>query len=309
MVDGSAGRDRRPAGIITLILALVAVAVLPLIDGRRVGGTPVALTFPPPPQPGDCAVPPFPEIVGNGGQPVEIPITDLHFGSCAGLIVGEIVSSRGGRASSKAQPVRTELCLGSAPGFAGLKVSTQSATLPGVPTGDPVEWMPTVGANTYRVVPGDVERAAGHDWVACLSTPTGNRPYLGTLRAAYTTGRLPVQFGLCWAGIDLDAMPALVSCTEPHAAELLATGWIPDRSVVPLPDIEASCMDLAGRMMRTDDPTRRGALTVVLDQVTFDGAFRPTDPLAVNCFAAASGGAQLTGTVIGLADGPVPLAG
>lgn len=308
MVGGSAGQNRRLAGVITLILALVVIAVLPFIGGRRVAGAPTALSFPPPPQPGSCALPPFPVNTWNGGPPIEIPITEWHFGQCAGPIVGEVVALLDGDAPSTT-PVTNRPCFGAAAGFAGLNVSAETISLPGGPAADPVEWTPTVGTNTYLVVPGDVERAAGHDWTACLSTPTGNQPYRGTLRAAYASGTLPDQFGLCWAGIDMDLMPALLRCDEPHAAELLATGWIPDRSVVPPSEIEASCMDLAGRVMRTDDPTRGGAITIVLDQVTFDGAYSPADPLSVNCLATASRAGELTRTVIGLADGPVPLSG
>jgi hypothetical protein len=112
---------------------------------------------------------------------------------------------------------------------------------------------------------------------------------------------------LCWAGADLDLIPGLLPCDEPHAAELLATGWIGDRSRMSRPDVETSCRQIAGQIMRTPDPTRGGAIAVVLDPVRLDGASTPTDPLTVGCLATATGTAQLIGTVIGLGDQPAPL--
>ena len=65
-------------------------------------------------------------------------------------------------------------------------------------------------------------------------------------------------------------------------------------------------MDLAASIMHTVDPTRQGALSVVVDPFQLDGASRPDAPLSVNCFVTSAGLQQLTGTVIGLGAGPIP---
>jgi hypothetical protein len=158
------------------------------------------------------------------------------------------------------------------------------------------------------IVPGQPERHAGHTWVACLAATTNRATYVGSLRNAYITGKLPDQFGLCWAETDLDLTPDLLPCTGPHRAELLATGWIADRSLMSRADVDAACFETAADLMRTADPTRGGGITVVLDPVRLDGASTPTDPMTVHCMVTPSDArANLAGTVIGLGDRPAPL--
>jgi hypothetical protein len=107
--------------------------------------------------------------------------------------------------------------------------------------------------------------------------------------------------------VDLDKPTELLACDQPHPAELLATGWVSDRSVVTTPEITTSCEDIAGRIMRTGDPTRGRALTITLEPVTKDGATVPNAPLSVSCFVSSAGSAQLLGTLIGIGDQPLPL--
>jgi len=304
--------DRRLAGIVVLVVAIVAVAVLPTIEGRRVAGSAVATVFPPPPKIGDCVLPPFPSDAQSDGWPPEIRVTAVRFGSCAGTIVGEVVGLRDTETgeASNADRFRTRgPCFRETAAFAGLQQSGRSTTVPGAPADGPVAWLPTVGFIGYLVVPSTRERNAGRSWAACLAVAPNQPTYQGSLRNAFTTGVFPDQFGLCWAEADLDVMPALLPCAEPHPAELLATGWIRNRSVVSRAEIDASCRDIAGRIMRTDDPTRGGVLTVVTDPVRRDGASTPDSPMSVGCFVTPAGAAPLTGTVIGLGVRPVPMGG
>jgi len=303
--------DRRLAGIAVVVVALLAVVVVPSINGKRVAGSAVAKDFPTPPQVGDCLVDPFPTTIRRSGLPPEIPVTATRFGSCSGPILGQVVGEWPDRAAADAELAgrsqRWGACYRQVAGFAGLQVGGQQVLVPGAPQTDPVSWKPTIGFDAYYVVPGDEERAAGRDWVACLAVATGRQPYRGTLAAAYTTGTLPDKFGLCWAGDDLDVLPSPLACDQPHPAELLATGWIRNRSLVTRTEIEASCVTIAGLILRTTDPTRAGALSIVLDPVRADGASTPDAPMMVNCFAAPAGTQALNGTVIGLGDHPVPL--
>ena len=308
-----AGMDRRLAGIVVLVVAITAVAVLPAIDGRRVAGAAVAMAFPPPPKVGDCVLPPFPSEAQSADWPPEIPVTAIRFGSCEGAIVGEVVGLRDTDSSEAGNADRFRPrapCFRETAAFAGLERSGRSTTVPGAPSDGPVAWLPTVGFIGYLVVPSTQERNAGRSWAACLAVPTPDQPaYQGSLRDAFTIGMFPDQFGLCWAEADLDVIPELVGCAEPHPAELLATGWIRNRSVVSRAEIDASCLDIAGRIMRADDPTRGGALIIVTDPVRRDGASSPDSPMSVGCFVTTAGTAPLAGTVIGLGDRPVPLGG
>jgi len=304
--------DRRVAGIAVLVLALVAVVVVPSISGRRVVGTAVGLTFAAPPQVGECVAPlPAGAVEKAGGTP-EVPIDIVAFGSCAGAIGGEVVAVWPTELAAQADQNgsrRGGPCYQQAADFAGLKPFSRSIDVFGTPFDGTVYWKPTIGFNPINIVPGEIAAAGGQTWIACLAVPTRAASYQGTLRGAYLAGKLPDAFGLCWNRDDLDTAATLLHCDDPHAAELLATGWVQNRAKVSTPEMEASCRSVAGRIMRTADPTRQGAISIVADPVRRDGAQREDAPLAVNCFATAASPQQLSGTVISLGDRPLPLRG
>jgi hypothetical protein len=307
--------DRRLLGVVMLIVAVVAGMAIPSLTGRRITGSAVAVTFPVPPQVGQCLIPQGPpsSVVQSAAQSyvAEIPADSAHFGRCAGIIGGEIVAvwSSWEESGFGAAAPRRNPCYRSTAAFAGLETSGRSTDLPGAPEGGPVRWRPTIGFDPLQVVPGKLERGAGRDWVACLAVPTGHVGYVGTLRDAFTTGTMPTQFGSCWAGADLDQLPVTLRCDEPHPAELLAKGWVLDPVEVSTEVIEQSCSDLAGRIMRTADPTRGGDLKVVADRLNGDLSARPYASLTIACFVTSAGPQELSGTLIGLADRPVPLVG
>ena len=227
--------NRPLAGVVLLVLTVVAVTVVPMINGRRVAGSGTAVEFPAPPQVGDCVVPPFPADNVVDRLDPEVRVTAIKFGPCTGAKFGEVVALSDadtiGRESSRI-PSRG-VCSRQIAEYAGLTTSPGSVALPGESTSGPMAWMPTIGSESYLIVPSLREQSAGHNWVACLAAATNQHSYQGSLRAAYTTGALPDQFGLCWTGADLDLIPGLLACDQPHAAELLATGWIGDRSQMP----------------------------------------------------------------------------
>ena len=301
--------DRRLVGIVVLVVALVAVAVVPSVAGRRVAGSAVATVLAGPPEVGDCLSAPVPMTV-RSGVPPEIPYTPSRFGSCDGLIAGEIVAVWPDAASAQAATTSRLAgpCYQATAGYAGLQSSRRSTDVPGAQPAGTVRWKPTIGLDPYHVVPGAMEQRAGQSWVACLAVPNGRKSYVGTLRDAFTTGSLPAEFGLCWAGGDIDRLPGPVPCDEPHAAELLANGFIRDRSTAPTELIDAACPALASRLMRTGDPTRGGELQIIADRFG-DPASRSDAPLTIGCVVSATGGQLLSGTVIGLGDRPAPLVG
>lgn len=299
--------DRRWAGVVVLVLALVAVSVIPSVSGRRVAGTAVPMTFADPPQVGECLIPPYPSADEKPTRP-ELELDSVAFGACTGVVAGEIVAlwASADDPDFGTGPPWRDPCDRPTAEFAGLEQSGRSMDLPGAPSG-PVSWRPIIGYGSLEVVPGKLESSAGREWIACLAVPTGRVGYLGTLRDAFTTGTMPVEFGSCWAGADLDQIPDTVPCALPHQAELLATGYIRDRIQAPTEVIDGSCSDIAGRIMRTSDPTRGGELKVVADRLIGDASSRPDAPLSIACFVTSAGPQQLSGTLIGLADRPVPL--
>ena len=149
---------------------------------------------------------------------------------------------------------------------------------------------------------------AGRTWYACVAVPITHEEYRGSLAGAYAGGALPPQFGMCWDGTDLDHLPRVLPCAEPHTAELLATAWVFDRSQVAKDGLQSSCEAIAARMMRRADATADGQLAVVLDPISRDGASFGNEPQSVGCFVGAHPPNQVVGTLIGLGEGPVPFA-
>ncbi len=301
--------ERRLAGIVVLLLALSAIIVVPSLDGRRVAGSAVATSFPDPPAAGDCLLSPFALTAVSPVKSAEIAVTEVDLGTCGDSASGEVVAFWE-TAAAAAQAPSSRFggpCYRQAAGYAGLRSQDRSTDLPDAPTDGPVRWKPTIGFTAYLVVPGELEQRAGRSWAGCLVVPTGGPAYSGTLRDAFRRG-LPPQYALCFASSDLGVLPALLLCDQPHPAELLATGLIPDRSQVSLADIDDSCQQIAGRLIGTADPTRGDALEIVADRLTSQSDDRPDGPLTIACFATAAGSAQLLGSVIGLGERTVPVA-
>jgi hypothetical protein len=304
--------DRRVTGIVVLVLALIAIVVLPSISGRRVPGTAVALVFADPPAVGDCSRPLPSGSVDNSGSAPEVSAAAMTFGPCSGAIGGEVVGvwpTPAAALADQSGSSRGGVCYRQAADFAGLRAFGRTTDAFGDPFDGAVYWKPTIGFDPVNIVPDPVAAAGGQTWVACLAVPTKASSYLGTLRNAYVSGRLPDAFGLCWDNDDLDKEVQLLPCDQPHPAELLATGWVPNRSKILNSQIDASCRTAAGRIMRSADPSRQGAVSIVADLVSKDGAQTPDAPLSVNCFATAVSPRKLSGSVVGVADGPLPMVG
>ena len=314
--------DRRLTGLVVLVVVLVAATALPGFSGRRVAGTASAMTFPDPPSVGDCALSPLDGAVRNSGSRTPaIDVTAVTWGSCTGQVFGEIVDPGivdPGLAGSAAGPTnpgsgnpsqeRRGRCSLAVATFAGLDPTSPRPTIPGTPSFEHISWAPTLGFDPYRVVPGEEERAAGRRWSRCMVAPIVHRSYQGTLAQAFQTGQLPGAFGLCWSGTDLDQAIDLIPCDEPHVAELLATAFVDDRSLVTRDDYQRTCGEMAALIMRTGAPMLTGQVSAVIDPVTSDGQSLPTSPQTVGCFVASADHRRLDQTVIALADRPVPFA-
>jgi hypothetical protein len=301
------GMTRRHSGVVILILALIVVMVVPMVNGRRVAGSPIAIDFPAPPAVGDCVRPPLPEATANNRTRGQIAVTAVRFGPCTGYVAGEVVSvgDANSIATAPDSPYSRDRCSSDIAAYAGLQTSRRPDTIR-EGSNSSIQWTPTFAGESLLIVPSSAERNAGQRWVACLAVPVVQQPYQGSLRGGYTTG-LPDQFGLCWTAVDLSLKAALIPCSESHPAELLATGWIASRSALSIDEITASCVEVAAEVMKTPDPTHDGKVRVVLDAVRQGWAATPDAPLTVGCLLTSSDTHQLTGTVIGLGDRPVPL--
>jgi hypothetical protein len=255
----------------------------------------------------------------SGSRTPELDVTAVTWGSCTGQVFGEIVSTGSDAGSTNPRSTnpgpanpsserRAGRCSRAVAAFAGLDPTSPRPTIPGTPRFEHITWAPTPGFDPYLVVPGDEEGGTGRTWTRCLVAPIVHRSYEGTVAQAFQTGEMPGQFGLCWGGTDLDRVVDLIPCDEPHAAELLATAFVDDRSLVTRDDYQRTCGQIAALIMRTDVPIIGGELTAVIDPVTSHGESLPTSPQTVGCFVASADERLLDQTVIALADRPVPFA-
>lgn len=311
--------DRRWIGALVLIVALAGSVVVPaVVDGRRVAGQGRPVVFPERPVVGSC-------LTGAGGgsgggaTTQVLPLDEATMGPCVGEVRGQVVAVLDDPPDD-AVGSRRDPCFRAAAGTAGLEYAGRRPTLPEAPRTAGAGWAPFLGFTVTRVVPGDEATRGGQRWVACVARPAGGGTYQGLLDGAYTAGHtLPAAFATCWSlgraaadgapAVDLDRGATVLPCDRPHPAELLAVARVGDRSTTSREQMQAGCVAMAGVMMRVGDPTRAGALAVVLDPVSSDGASRPTDPWTLNCFVVATGGRELIDTVVGLGDRPLPLAG
>jgi hypothetical protein len=299
--------DRRPVGVALVVVALAAVMVLPALPGLRSSGTAVPIALPSPPVVGNCAAAVFPPTADLQENPPVIPVSSVLFGSCRGLIVGEVVAYWpdqqalfGAPRSRRAGPCYQPLVE-----YAGLQVPGSSAyPVPG--SRAEVSWRPTLSFQAYQVTPSDLEQRAGRDWAACVVVAGTGGYYQGSLRDAYADDGLPSVFGSCWNREASGRLTSAKDCADAHSGQLLATGWTADRGLPPADDLSESCRQVAGALMGTGDPTRGGQLAVVADRMDRLTTAYTGNSASIGCFLTTTGDRRLTGLVNGLGDGPIP---
>jgi hypothetical protein len=294
-----------------VVLGVLLAAVLggnPLI--RRVAGHPGVVTVSGAPEIGDCVTGlPAPEGGTELEQPIDYPVAE--YGPCDGLIVGEVssvdeVGSAARRITGADYWPLSAQCSLDAIGYTGSipPVVNQGAGRPGI------LWIPSMSIAYTPVGPNAAQRALGQRWSACVVGSIDAAPYKGRLQHSLTSGALPAVFGSCWSASYFRTARQL-PCTAPHVVELLGStmvGTVP----VAAADLQAACAQYAGRVLRSGDPTRQGA--VLLDIVGEDRGFIDQPPTAgylqdrdVSCFARAAAGAVFNGSLVGIGEGPLPL--
>ncbi len=299
--------DRRPVGVALVVVALAAVMVLPALPGLRSGGTAVPIALPSPPAVGNCAAAVFPSTAATQENPPVIPVSAVLFGSCRGLIVGEVIAFWPDQQTLFEAPRsrRAGPCYQPLVDYAGLRVPGTSAyPVPG-PRAE-VSWRPTLSFQAYQLTPTDLEQRAGRYWAACLVVAGTGGYYQGSLRDAYADDGLPSVFGSCWIREASGRLTSAGDCADAHAGQLLATGWTGGAGLPPADEVSGSCAQVAGALMGTDDPTRGAQLAVVADRMDRLTTGYTGNPSSIGCFVTTTGDRQLTGLVNGLGDRPVP---
>lgn len=310
------GVTRRWWGALIVAVVLAAAIVAPSVSGRRIAGLAVAVPVAGPPSTGDCVTwvaDPWPRF--DDPAPLDDDIFDyptVTVGACAGPIVGEVMSvdptaQPPARISATDYLSQISQCPIDAISYTG-----SIAPVVGLASGASIVWAARLEFRYTRTGPDRAQRAQGQQWSACVIGSADGSPYSGRLHDVLTDGTLPTAFGTCLSSGDPSRSDRL-TCDRPHPAEILATTTLGPRAVGGA-DLRQACADYARRALRTTDPTRGGAIhlqVVVTGErggativEATSGAFTNS---SAECDAVARSGTTFVRSLIGVADGPLPV--
>ncbi len=309
--------DRRWGGLVILVIALVA-AFAGAARSKPIAGTASLAPIPGPPAVGDCLLEPAPNGAGSSRREDDV-VPALRIEACTGPRYGEVMAVIERQDRSRSGTLRDppmDPCRRVFDDYLGAIERTELDRWSGRSFADQL------------AVPTALQRSQGQDWVACLVVPMG-RPetarYTGTLRDVLRTRSYPSEFADCLPSLRLGDLPMHLAadCRTPHPGELL--GWLTlDRTEVRSSALRSSCTALAVDLTGLADPTAGGRLqldvrtsTTSLMMWTVDdgrGSIRVDGPEAaegpvfeVYCLLVPTAGKMLTGPLLGLADGPLPV--
>jgi hypothetical protein len=327
---------RRVAGVVLLLAVVLASLVISRIGGVRVGGTAVAAPGATVPAVGDClgdvtgpltipslgAFPPSPSSVASVGE------TSVTFTDCGGQHVGEVVAYRsvpGPGEGAAGTPVSDgEWCREVAAGYRSHSIWRFRSASEGL-------WEPSTGQRFVAILSAPVQRS----WAACAVVSPGLESYVGSFVQSLADQPAPAPFGHCRSDDPIDRW---VSCTSPHRVQEFGTAVTGGMS--PRAAIEA-CRSLIEQMTGLRDVNAGGVLRVVVvggglvadggadgsaagdsgggvgggdfgaddSGGGFGGADARGDESELGrCRLGAVAPNQLVGTLIGIGNGPLPLA-
>jgi len=302
--------NRRWFGVIVVVGVMVAAAVGAGPLSRRVAGQPTVVAVSAAPTVGECVTAlARPERGTEIKETIDYPTAE--YGPCDRPIVGEVSSVDQSTAPARQLtgadfwPLSAQCAL-DAIGYTGSipPVVYQGAGRPGM------LWTPSISIGHTPVGPNAAQRALGQRWTACVVGSTDTARYVGRLQLALYSGVLPAVFGSCWpASYILSATQ--IPCGQPHVIEQLGTTLL-GTAPVSADDVRAACAEYAGRVLRTADPTRQGAVSLGI--AGYDRALtdRPSGATSlrdqtVSCYAEAAAGSQFNDTLVGIGERPLPL--
>lgn len=319
-------QSRRLVGLGVLAAAVLLLAAGAALGRPAVNGVAVAPPIDPPPQVGDClfAGPGGPwGVRDDQGAYRQNPFA-RRFGPCQGEWFGEVVDVRSG--AQMTQDLVSDRGLATA-GAACAVAEREYLAAPDLSavTGT---WQTTVLSDSVPIGPDPRQYAAGQAWQACLLTPpqwtTEGRSVVdgvdgrtGTTRDRLAGGwsdpDIRTRLGRC-EDFGAGDRPAQF-CGTAHDLEWLALGWW-NTEAPSATRLRAACSELAARLMQRTDPTAGGTLTAEVSVIGMGGfamvvAADTTlpDSGSAQCLLRPTDGEQvLTGTLLGIGEGPVPLA-
>jgi hypothetical protein len=304
--------DRRFSGFLALVVAMLALGVVPNVLGRSTAGTPQAEVIADPPAVGQCVTAiadSTSQDQRSGGSvvvaaPWSLPVASIA-PRCAGKVIGEVISVR---TTTRAPSISTleeyyrsnPDCRSQVEAYLGTKAET---TIMGV------EWRKSLFVDAVTVGPNAHDKAAGRTWTACVLSTVGQWYQApAPLRSSWATRRLPDAFGLCWAA-EIVPYGLLAPCSSPHTTQQLADGFVEGPSdsstsivsAAPSSAVLSGCRQVAASIMGVTDPTMGNRLTVKVVSDPVGGPY-------VRCAVRVTGDRKLVGSIIGLGTKRLPLA-
>lgn len=296
--------DRRALGALLLLVTLLVVAVAPRIGSSPVSGVAVAVDILGPPTVGDCVLS-DPTAAG-----ASVKVQSLKYGSCSTPHYGEVVQvysdwlSLPNTGPDQIRALSPTACEGAAHAFLAV-----DQVEPRYDRGDYKSvsfgpWHPAPVGGVGLIGPDAVQRAVGQDWIACITE--GVRPAAadGTVREAFSGGRLPDSYTLC---SDQLVAGTSVNCASRHRTELFAvTGLV--EALPAQAELDISCAGFVRYLTGRKDLTTKTGIEVkatVLHHTVTDHS----TPGAAEAFCGVStvGSAMLTASLFAFGDRPLPL--
>lgn len=315
-LTGTRRPDRRVLGAALLALVLLAAVILPLVDGRRVAGSPVRSAEP---VVGDCVlVSDLIEVLGDGGAPYgRVGRPSAVRTDCATPGAATVIGRSVGAERMPEQLTRREYlgyrsgCRGAAEQarleFRGDRYTRQS--------GGPRVTFGSLVLLAAEAATPQVDGHVGGGGDLCYAMALAGDGFAPTVIPA---GRPGDALGICQLrGPDEQDRGASTSCRDPHDIEFfgrVVAVSVPGGDV----DVPAACRDYLAHVTGMSDPTASGRLRVTTQSGAVQSgsmAGEPSRPAGADrgrgvdsvCgLVVTEHGRTLTGSLIDLGDRPLP---
>lgn len=289
--------ERRAAGIVALMLAVLAIAIMSAVVGPPLGGVATRSVVPAPPAVGAC---------GNlrGPELVIVDCDDRHFVEVA--YTWTPTAAAGERPTFQLCREKVRSYVGSPP--------AQDADAHAVG-----RWSFPLRYRQIVVTGPKGTTVRDWSWQACLVAPLGPAPsqgYQGRLQAVPSTGPVTSALRVCYS--DPGTARVIVPCTSPHLGEVIATQPLSaaqDGSSMAVGATMTTCATAARSATGAADPTFGGQLrvTVLSDEATAApfgadiGVYYTAEGSTwLVCSLESTGDRNLLGSLAGIGNGPLP---
>ncbi len=257
----------RPAGLITVFAAVVALVVVTALTRPGLAGDAVAVPPPGPPATGDCVTDSFGDSTAASGFSPHLVYRQIPIERCTGARYAEVaaviaVPAAAPEVSPPDDPYDpTSGVVGDDPNLDSCAASVSRYTeLPPYGSVQTGGWTESVGdVSPVLLRPSARQEAAGQHWLACVVSPDeGPASFEYSLKDVYSSA-FPAadSIGTCFSG-GASRSAVTVWCGDIHGGELF--GYRNDLD--PADGLERSCRELVIRDTGLTDPTAGGALSV-----------------------------------------------